>query len=626
MKSISRKFIELPLFVKAISCQTEMWLVKRPCFTLLPIRPAGAKGVAFYAWQKRQVRGTRPFLLLVLSQALWTIGYAFELASPTVQEKVFWDDVQFAASLIWPLAYLIFICEFSGRQWRRPRLVWAVLSLPLLLFFLLLMTDRWHHLIRQEAILIPGELIDVLYYDFSAVVMLTAVYVYGLILVGIYILVKSFAHAQKLYRKQAAFVLVGTLFPIFGTILTLFEVPITAQRDTTPLTFAISNVIIAWALYRYGLFDIVPVARDKVFENMTDLVLVLDAQNRFVDINPAAQEVLTVKNGDAIGQPAADILPGWQHLLPLLETEKENLAEVEVIYDGKPYYLAIKITPLYGNDEVLNGRLIVARDITSMKQAEQKLQDHAAQLEVTNEELRALSELKDEFVANVSHELRTPLANLKLYHDLLLRKPARLPVYTGILQRETKRLELIIEDLLALSRLDREDDVIRSEETDINALVQTLVQDRQRLAEQEDVILQFKLETSLPLVMVDSSMITQALSILLTNAVNYTPARGEILVYTQMKQTQAQTWVGFCVQDTGYGITADEKAQLFTRFFRGEASKYTGSAGTGLGLAIAKEIVDQHHGEIEIQSNGISGEGTAVTIWLAVAMSDVNKF
>jgi PAS domain S-box-containing protein len=488
----------------------------------------------------------------------------------------------------------------------------------LFIFFLLILTDGSHHLVRPEAVLIPGDPFDSLLYEFSSALMVTAVYVYGLVFAGIYILVRSFAHAQKLYRKQAGMMLLGTLFPILGTILTLAGVTFTAHRDTTPLTFAISNIIIAWGLYRYGLFDIVPVARDKVVENMSDLVLVLDPQNRFVDINPAAKEVLEVQNGDAIGQPIADFLPEWQHLLPLLETEDENLSEVEVIYKGELYYLAIKISPLYGDDETLNGRLIVARDVTEMKLVEQNLQEHAIRLETANEELISLSEVKDEFVANVSHELRTPLTNLKLYHDLLLKKPARLPAYTEILQRETERLELIIEDLLTLSRLDREDDVIQCEVTDLNELVKTLVQDRKRLVEQNEVSIRFESDDSLPRINVDSSMITQVVSVLLTNAVHYTPDRGDIFVFTQVKQVGEQKWVGFCVQDTGYGITVEEQVQLFTRFFRGEASKRVGSPGTGLGLAIAKEIVDRHHGEIEIQSTGVPGEGTAVTVWLPV--------
>jgi signal transduction histidine kinase len=183
------------------------------------------------------------------------------------------------------------------------------------------------------------------------------------------------------------------------------------------------------------------------------------------------------------------------------------------------------------------------------------------------------------------------------------------------LQRETNRLELIIEDLLALSRLDRGDDVIKPDSTELNELVQTLVNDRRQLVAQAELTLQFNPMSDLPMILVDASMITQVLSILLTNAVNYTPRGGDIIVSTQVRE-DTDACIGFCVQDTGYGITAVEQAQLFTRFFRGEASKQVGSAGTGLGLAIAKEIVDQHRGEIEIQSTGVPGEGTSVFVWL----------
>jgi PAS domain S-box-containing protein len=183
----------------------------------------------------------------------------------------------------------------------------------------------------------------------------------------------------------------------------------------------ISNVIIAWALYRFRLFDIVPIARDYVVGHMSDIVFVLDAENRFVDINPAAEQVLGHRNGDVIGHQSNEILSEWAHLVPLLQGEQEKVVEIEVTFENESYYLAVKLTPLYDDQGMLNGRLVVARDISDMKLAEQNLQKHAAQLEAANQELLALSEIKDEFVANVSHELRTPLANLKLYHDLQIK-------------------------------------------------------------------------------------------------------------------------------------------------------------------------------------------------------------
>ncbi len=594
-----------------------------PYLSLIPyfISALISLGIAGFAWQRRQVTGTKPFVVMVLSQALWTIGYICELINPVLPGKIFWDDVQFFASVIWPFSYIMFVMEFSGRQWRRPRLTWGLISIPFLLFSLLIITDSSHHLIRPESFLEPGVPFDNLVYKFSTTVIVIAVYAYGFIFAGIFLLVKSFIQAKNLYRKQIGLVLLGTMFPIVGTLLTFFDVTIIAQRDSTPLTFAISNIVIAWGLYRYGLFDIVPIARDLVVENMSDLVFVLDTQNRFVDINPATEEVIERRNGEVIGKPASKILVNWQHLLPLLDYDDELITDVEVVYEGDMYYFAVKVTPLYDNGGRLNGRLVVARDVTDMKLTEKRLQRYTGQLEDANQELRDLSVVKDEFVTNVSHELRTPLTNIKLYHDLLVRKPDRIDSYSGVLERETKRLETIIEDLLTLSRLDQNAGVIGFEETNLNQLVQQLVSDRKKLIKHLHIDVAVTQQEDLSIVMADASMITQVLSILITNSVNYTPEGGEILISTVDKQEQGERWVGFCVKDTGFGISEEDQAKLFTRFFRGEASRQQGNAGTGLGLAIAKEIIDRHDGKIEVESTGIPGGGTAVTVWLPIKTS-----
>jgi Signal transduction histidine kinase len=113
-------------------------------------------------------------------------------------------------------------------------------------------------------------------------------------------------------------------------------------------------------------------------------------------------------------------------------------------------------------------------------------------------------------------------------------------------------------------------------------------------------------------------MIGQVLSILLTNAMNYTPAPGKITIRSTIKQEEKQTWVGFSVQDTGLGLAPEDKERLFERFFRGKAGRESAAPGTGLGLAIAKEIMDRHGGRIEVQSEG-PGKGACFSVWLPLA-------
>ncbi len=114
----------------------------------------------------------------------------------------------------------------------------------------------------------------------------------------------------------------------------------------------------------------------------------------------------------------------------------------------------------------------------------------------------------------------------------------------------------------------------------------------------------------------DVDLLGQALSILLTNALNYTPAGGTVEVQVGMRDVEGELWGTLAMIDDGPGIAPEDQPHLFERFYRGRAAKTTKAPGTGLGLAILKEIIDQHGGRVEVHSTGIPGEGTRFTLLL----------
>jgi signal transduction histidine kinase len=233
--------------------------------------------------------------------------------------------------------------------------------------------------------------------------------------------------------------------------------------------------------------------------------------------------------------------------------------------------------------------------------------------------LKEAERMKDAFVSNVSHELRTPISSLKLYHGLLKTAlPHKRDEYLVTLRRETNRLERIIEDLLRLSRLDQGRVALKLAPVDLNALADQYVADRAPLAEERGLSLSLDQAPDLPPVHADEGMLGQTLSVLLTNALNYTPVGGRVVVSTWVCQREGEACTGFSVSDTGPGIPPEEQSRLFQRFFRGAAGRESGQPGTGLGLAIAKEIVTRHHGWIEVVSEGVPGEGATFSVWLPV--------
>lgn len=249
---------------------------------------------------------------------------------------------------------------------------------------------------------------------------------------------------------------------------------------------------------------------------------------------------------------------------------------------------------------------------------EQRIAARTADLTRANERLRELDQAKDTFVSNVSHELRTPISNLKLRHHLLKAHPESATQHLAVLIRETNRLESMIEGLLLLSRLDQDRVTFDLEIVDLSQIVAEYCEDRASLAESRHLTLTANVMPALPPVRADRRLIDQVLSILITNALAYTPAGGQVIVSTHC-YPDGCVRAGFSVRDTGPGISYEEQARLFTRFSRGETGHKSGVEGTGLGLAIAKEIVSRHEGEITVESEGIPGKGTTFWVWLPAA-------
>ena len=282
---------------------------------------------------------------------------------------------------------------------------------------------------------------------------------------------------------------------------------------------------------------------------------------------------------------------------------------------------AISNARLYSQLEVeLAERKRVEKEIRTLNlELEHRVAERTSELVAANKNLTNLSRLKDEFLANVSHELRTPLTSIKLYHSMLEKQPQNPGQYAQHLKRETDRLARLIEDLLYLSRLDQGHAPFNPVAVDLNRLAQEFVADRAPLAADRQLTITLRTVEQLPCALADEQMTGQVFSAILTNALNYTPAGGNIEVSTQMEENKGRIWTGFTVSDTGPGIPVEDQERLFDRFFRGKTGRASASPGTGLGLSIAREIITRHGGRIDVNSTGIPGKGTTFSVWLPIS-------
>ncbi|MCP4415921.1 MAG: PAS domain S-box protein [Chloroflexi bacterium] len=336
--------------------------------------------------------------------------------------------------------------------------------------------------------------------------------------------------------------------------------------------------------------------------NSPDAILSLNADGIAKTCNPAFRELFGWPSEKIHGQsPIFLVTPEYQKefaqaLQASIEGRQVRLEVMAKHQDETIFDADIALAPIKKGGQI-QGFVCSIRDISPLKEVQR---------------------LKDAFVSNVSHELRSPITSINLSLKLLQLKPEKMETYVERVRRETKRLSDTIEDLLQLSRMDENRIVVTFEAVDLNALTAVYTTDRKTVAENKHISLDIVQDPNLPIVNADKGLLEQVLSILLTNAIDYTPAGGQVIVSTQTEKVDGNLWAGFVVDDNGPGIPSEEQALIFERFSRGKAGHQSEVSGTGLGLALAQEIVKLHNGRLTVQSDGIMDRGAKFFVWLPV--------
>ena len=223
---------------------------------------------------------------------------------------------------------------------------------------------------------------------------------------------------------------------------------------------------------------------------------------------------------------------------------------------------------------------------------------------------RALQDQKDRFIANASHELRTPLTNMKMRLYLLHRQPERFAEHLEVLDIVTNRMERLVDELLDQSRFERGVIALERKPVDLRQLLLTALDVQRPTAENQGLSLIGNLPDEQVVAIVDGGRITQVVTNLISNAINYTAAGGTITIDLERQDDQALIHV----RDTGIGIPQAMLSQIFEPFFRVNEAV---ARGTGLGLTISREIVRRHRGDITVRST--DGEGSTFTVQLPLA-------
>jgi diguanylate cyclase (GGDEF)-like protein len=320
--------------------------------------------------------GALPFAVLMLCAFIWSLGYALEIASPELLRKLFWLNVQQIGIFGSPIAWLLLALRVCGKdKWLNKRLLIPVSLIPIMAV-LLIWTNDWHHLMRLDTHVVRSGHLVVVQTERTQLSYFFIGYAYLLLLASLALFIQAYKRASSIHKGQYLIYMISLLVPLTTNVTDMLGLNPFAPFGPTAVSFIFSGLLIVWGFYRYQLFQIWPIARDKLVDELEDGIIVTDASGIITDLNQSSRHLLSQASDHdgpphLIGQPLTSLIRKWPEWMKAY-TSSASLHQLEVMLDSNRF-VEVKISRLKNRRGAFIGHLTVLHDITRRKHIEKTL-------------------------------------------------------------------------------------------------------------------------------------------------------------------------------------------------------------------------------------------------------------
>lgn len=529
--------------------------------------------------------------LLMIAAAVWCIGNGFQFTTDRLAVTRIWITIEYLGIAPMGPLWILFTMAFAGLdRFFTARRIWLLFLIPMI-SVVMVATDSLHHLHYRSLRLITDGPLPMMKFNAGIWYWVQVGYFYLLMVSGCYILIRKYRQSDAIFRRQNNTVLVGAVLPVaFNLVYQAGYKPFGLHIDITPFGFLLSSMLVGFGIIRYQLFNIVPIARERILEAMAEGILVTDPAWRIVDVNPAMVQIVEGRGGNPLGRMLEEVLLDVQRAAIQDDNGGYRKLEFSMADGAGERSYEVTITTLYER-QVLSGRIFVWKDVTEQKQYEEKLE--------------SLNKLKDKLFSIISHDLRSPLISLM---DLLsmtsegMITEAELKEFLPQLHKNVGYTSSLLENLLQWSKSQLQNEKVRPARLDLYQLSGSMIDSFRDRAAEKGISIRNEVDGPSP-VFADPDMIHAVYRNLLSNAIKFC-SEGDTI---RISRDLSPSGTTICIEDTGVGIAEADlkrlfKADTFTK--RGTRNEQ----GTGLGLLLAKDFIEKNHGRIWAESR--QGEGS----------------
>ena len=354
-------------------------------------------------WELRAIPGTFGLMLAIACSIEWSLTYTMEIYSTSLADKIMWAKLEYFGISFVVLGMFIFTMHYSGHgSWLTPRRT-TLLAITAGSGFIFALTNEWHRQIWPAIQFTNGLSLGPLHISHGIAFYFLVTFQYVLLTAVTILCFQMASRSQSLYQNQSRFMLAGMIFPWAANFMYITGLNPFTSLDLTPIALTISNIILSISFLRYRFMDLRPVAYDSVFNAMHDGVVVLDQEERIIDINLLGKFIFQDKD-NLLGREIKSLLPNWKEW-QAANSHGEISQEISIKLAGDPLIFKLQTTAILDQRGKRNGRILLISDITEQKQA--------------REQIMEASRLKSQLLASLGHDLRSPLGAIIGYSEML---------------------------------------------------------------------------------------------------------------------------------------------------------------------------------------------------------------
>jgi len=517
-----------------------------------PMLVAGTISVILMAYAAANHRNSvhlKIFVFIMASLSIWSFGYALELYSSDLSTSLLLAKFEYIGIMSLPVSWLAFALYYGDTGEKVTRRNIALLSIVPLIELVICWTN-YNHLFYKSVEIGTGVLSPIKP-SYGPAFWLNIFYSYALIFAGIYFFLKKAVELGRTYARQGIVLAVGVVAPIAGNIIYLSNLsPLPEGYDITPVLFVFTGLVLLWLIFSHGFLDITPIACGSIFKNIEDGIVIIDNKGKIINFNEAGRKFISPKKiGDSIG----GILPS-----DILEGKKTG--EIK----RRRRYYDVRVSQISDRKNRLLGEVVILRDITGRKKAEERVNQLNDTLRLINKIMRH-DILNDLQIANGSLELYTE-GKSKTFIEKAMQR----------INRSIKLIEMMrnFESMVSSGK--------ELKEYSVRKVVEDVVKDY-------DVKFDIKGDCTI--------MADEAFRSVIDNIVRNAIVHGgtdKIDITMESRGDECEIRIA----DYGKGIPDEIKKRIFDESF-----KHGKTGGTGLGLYIVKKTVERYGGSIHVEDN-----------------------